>query len=354
MSRHERHRSADGARPEQSSAHERDQAEQVESHGHSALGERQRRALSRAIRLEWITLAWMSGTVVLVGMVAGQSQAMRAAWAEDALSLLPPIAFLLATRRIRKPADRQHPYGHHRSIGVAHLVAAVALLTMGIYLAVSSAWGLITVERPPVGLTVIAGQPIWAGWLMIAVMVVTSVGPVVLGFKKLKLAEELHDKVLRADADMGKADWSTAMATILGVLGIGIGWWWADAVAAIVVSASIVGDGVKNLRAAIAGLTDAEARTVDDSEPHPLTLEIEQEALTQPWVDEARARGRGEGHVFHVELFLVPLVGQMPTTGQLRELHDDLADLDWKVHDVVIVPVEQLPGHQTFRSTLRD
>lgn len=324
------------------------------THGNSAMGAKQRHAMRRAVRLEWITLAWITGTVVLVGSVAGQSQAMRAAWAEDALSLLPPLAFLIASRRIRKPADRLHPYGFHRSIGVAHLVAAVALLGMGSYLAISSAMGLLMVERPPVGLVVIFGRPIWSGWLMIAAMIVTSIGPVILGRMKLGLAEELHDKVLRADADMNKADWSSASATIVGVLGIGVGWWWADSAAAIVVSVSIVRDGMTNLIAAIGDLTDTEARTVDGSEPHPLTLEVEERALARPWIDRARARVRDEGHLFHAELFLVPLAGQMPTMDQLSELHEELEDLDWKMHDVVVVPVADLPPDQTFRSTLRD
>ena len=39
--------------------------------GHDAFGDDQRAALRRAIRLERITLAWISGTVVLVGLVAG-------------------------------------------------------------------------------------------------------------------------------------------------------------------------------------------------------------------------------------------------------------------------------------------
>lgn len=322
--------------------------------GHSAMGEDQRLALRRAVRLEWITIAWMGGTVVLVGIVAGQSQAMRAAWAEDALSLLPPIAFLVATRFIRRPRSRGHPYGHHRAIGVAHLVAALALLGMGSYLAVSSALGLIRVERPPVGLTVLLGQPIWAGWLMIAVMVITSPGPVVLGRMKRKLAEDLHDKVLIADGDMGSADWKTAVATVVGVLGIGIGWWWADAVAAIIVSISIVKDGVHNLWSAIAGLTDTEARTVDDSAPHPLTLQVEQQALAEPWVADAAARMRDLGHLFHVELFVAPHPGAWPTADQLDALHQAVSELDWKLHDVVVVPVRVLPEAQTFRSTLRD
>src|SRR5699024_12496427 len=87
-------------------------------------------------------------------------------------------------------------------------------------------------------------------------------------------AEQLHDKVLFADADINKADWSTAVATIAGVLGVGLGLWWADAVAALLVSLSILRDGVKNLRGSIGGLTDAEARTYDEQEPHPLTRAV--------------------------------------------------------------------------------
>lgn len=332
---------------------ERQDPERQES-GHSAMGEQQRRTLRRAVRLEWITIAWMTGTVVLVGLVAGQSQAMRAAWAEDALSLLPPVAFLVATRFIRRPRSREHPYGHHRAIGVAHLVAALALLGMGTYLAVSSAITLITAERPPVGLVVLLGQPLWAGWLMIAVMAVTSIGPVILGRMKKKLAEDLHDKVLSADGDMGAADWKTAISTIVGVLGIGIGWWWADAVAAIIVSISIVKDGVHNLWSAIAGLTDTEARTVDDSEPHPLTLEVEQLAMAEPWVGDAAARVRDLGHLFHVELFVAPHRGATPDLDRLDALQRAVSELDWKLHDVVVVPVRELPISQTFRSTLRD
>lgn len=321
--------------------------------GHDAFGDEQRAALHRAIRLEWITLGWMTGTVILVAMVAGQSQAMQAAWAEDMLSLLPPIAFLIATRRIRKKPDRLHPYGFHRSIGVAHLVAAIALLTMGGYLAFDSVKTLVTVERPPIGLTVLLGQGIWSGWLMVAVMVVTSIGPVVLGLKKLTLSEQLHDKVLFADADMGKADWSTAIATIAGVLGVGLGLWWADASAALLVSVSILRDGIKNLRASIGGLTDTEARTYDDSEPHPLTLEIEERAEQETWVREAAARVRDQGHVFHAEVFVVPHEGDDPTAAQIAALRDRIHELDWKVHDVVVSPLPELPRMQTFRSTLR-
>jgi len=317
--------------------------------GRDALPDEQREILRKAIRLERITIGCLVVTVSLVAVVAGQSQAMKAAWLEDMMSLLPPIAFLVATRRIRHAPDRDYPYGHHRSIGVAHMVAAVALLAMGTFLVVDSTMTLVKVERPPVGLTVLFGHGIWAGWLMIAVMVVTSIAPVVLGRMKMKLAEPLHDKVLFADADMNKADWTSALATIIGILGIGIGLWWADSAAAILVSVSILHDGVKNLRAAIRGLTDARARTFDEKEPHPLTVEVEKTARQAPWVADAVGRVRDEGHVFHVEMFVVPVSGAEVTGKMCEDLRATLRDADWKIHDVVIAPVASIPSDQVFR-----
>ncbi|SDL34712.1 cation transporter [Tessaracoccus oleiagri] len=314
--------------------------------GHDALPDKQSEIMRKAIRLEWISIAIVAAVITMVGLVMGQSQAMRVAWVEDILALLPPIAFLVATRVIRRGPSRDHPYGHHRAIGVGHLVSAVALFAMGALLLVDSAIGLLMVDKPPIGMTVLFGHAIWAGWPMVAAMLVAVPPMVVLGRMKLKLSEELHDKVLFADADMLKADWMTGLATVVGVLGIGMGLWWADAAAAIAVSASIVKDGVTNVRAAVTGLTDARAKTHDDKGPHPLTVEVEEKAREVPWVKEARARVRDEGHVFHVEMFVVPLLGMDPTPAQIVELRTTLEDLDWKVHDVVVAVVDELRPEQ--------
>ena len=148
------------------------------------------------------------------------------------------------------------------------------------------------------------------------------------------------------------AEWRHGRAMGQCVLGVGLGLWWADAAAALVVSLSILRDGVNNLRGSIGGLTDAEARTYDGKEPHPLTRQVEVVSEQQHWVGEARARVRDEGHVFHLEMFVVPVGGAAPTVQQIAELRDRLDELDWKLHDIVIAPVPELPPTQTFRSTL--
>ncbi|MEE6294696.1 cation diffusion facilitator family transporter [Georgenia wangjunii] len=317
---------------------------EVPRFGHTELPAAQDEALRRAIRLEWVSIAFLLTAVTAVYLVMGSSQAMKAAWAEDLLSFIPPFAFLAAVRISRRRPDHDHPYGYHRSVGVGHLVAATALVIMGAFMVWDSASGLVAGEHPPIGLMVVLGHEVWAGWLMITVMAYTAVPPVILGRKKMRLARELHDKVLYADADMNKADWMTAVGAIAGILGIGVGLWWADAAAALLISGSILSDGVRNTRGAVRGLMDARARTYDDAGPHPLVRELDEHLATLRWVKEVRSRVRDEGHVFHVESFAVPHGGKTPSLGELAEARRSVAELDWKLQDIVIVPVAELPA----------
>ncbi|WP_206479139.1 cation diffusion facilitator family transporter [Kocuria sp. KRD140] len=301
------------------------------------------RALTRAVRLEWLTIGTLAVTVTLVFLVLGNSQAMKTAWVEDLLSFIPPIAFLVGVRITRRPATAKHPFGHHRSVGMAHLVSATALLVMGTYLIVDSGGKLITAEHPSIGGIQLFGTTVWLGWLMIGVLVVTGIPPVVLGRMKLKLATPLHNKVLFADADMNKADWMTSAAATAGVIGIGLGWWWADAVAAIVIAVSILKDGITNLRAAVAGLADARPTTVDNKKPHPLNADVDAFLRQLEWARVGAARVRDEGQVFQVEGFVVPRTPDVATPDRLDAARKQLLALDWKIRDVVLIPVNTLP-----------
>jgi len=312
--------------------------------GHTELPAEQQAALRKAVKFEWITIGFLAVSAVLVFAVLGNSQAMKAAWVEDLLSFLPPISFLLAARVIRKKPTERHPYGFHRAVGIAHVVAAVALTVMGAYLMVDSGIGLLSAEHPTIGGFDFFGQTIWLGWVMMAAMVLTAGPPIYLGHVKMKLAEKLHDKVLYADADMNKADWMTATAAAVGVAGIGLGWWWADYAAALIISGSILHDGVRNTRAAVSALMDKRAMTYDDGKPYPIGDRLDEYLCSLDWTERAQSRIRDEGHVFHVESFVVPAAGRMPTLEQLEAAREACIRMDWKVQDMVIIPVAELPS----------
>ncbi|WP_372967560.1 cation transporter [Microbacterium sp.] len=310
--------------------------------GRTELPDEQRKALRRAIKWEWFTIGYTSVTIAVIALVVGNSQAMRTAWIEDMLSLIPQIAFLVALIFIRRAPSVKHPYGLHRVMGIGHLVAGVALLAVGLNLAVEAVTGLLAREHPTIGTVQLFGQTIWLGWLMVAVMAVVIVGPVFFyGPAKAKLAPVLHNKLLYADADMAKADWQTTVASIVGVLGVGAGVWWLDGAAALVISLGIVWDGWRNTKTAVIDLMDQRARTYDSAHPHPLAGDVISTMRSRPWVKEAGVRMRDQGQVFHIEAFVVPHRGKVSLT-DTTDLAARITDLDWKVQDVVIIPTEEI------------
>ncbi|HEU4492217.1 MAG TPA: cation diffusion facilitator family transporter [Jiangellales bacterium] len=296
----------------------------------------------KAVRLEWFSIVYLATAIAVLAAVLGSSQAMKAAWIEDILSLLPPLAFLVAARWRDRPPNDRFPYGYHRSVGVAYLTASAALLAMGGFILYDSAMVLVRFEHPSIGLIELFGQQVWLGWLMIGALLYSGLPPVLLGRAKQRLAAQLHDKVLYADAEMNKADWATAGAAILGVIGIGAGLWWADAVAAIVISLDIVHDGYGNVRTAVHDLMDRRPTTYDHAEPLPLVDEVEAHLGALPWVARAEVRLREEGHVLVGEAYVVP-VGSPGDVPQLveRTTHA-IEDLDWRLHDVAVVVLPRL------------
>ena len=289
----------------------------------------------KAVRLEWITITFFVTAVTLIYLTLGSSQAMKAVWVEDILAFVPPIAFLVAGRIRYRRRDQEYPYGYHRAVGVAYLAAAMALLALGAVILFDSVMKLIKFEHPPIGLVQPFGDPIWLGWLMIGALIYTIIPAVILGRLKIPLARELHDKVLYADAEMNKADWMTAGAAILGILGIRFGLWWADSVAATFISVSIVHDGVKNLRAATGGLMDKRPSVVDDSAVDPLPARVRTEVLGLDWVADALVRFREEGHVFFDEVLVVP-ADERNLVERIEEAKKRLLGLDWRLYDVSV------------------
>jgi len=250
--------------------------------------------LRSARRLSYWTIAWMISIVAVMGATAGSSQAMKTAWLEDILSLIPASVFLIALHfEARAPSER-FPFGYPRMNSAAFLVSAVALAGMGGFLLLESVGSLIRREHVTILPTQVAGHTIWAGWLMLAALVYSAVPPVLLARKKLPLARRLQYKVLHTDALMQKADWQTGLAGAAGVLGVGLGYWWADATAAGLIALSILVDGVGALRTASAELIDGAPRRLDSSDLDDDAVQLRERLCAQyPGADvKVRETGR--------------------------------------------------------------
>ncbi|HJQ30874.1 MAG TPA: cation transporter [Pyrinomonadaceae bacterium] len=300
-----------------------------------------RESLRRAKRLEWVTIFFLLSIIAAVGLTMGASQTMKAMWTEDLLSLVPPVAFLYGARYLGVPPDDRFPYGYRRAMMIAFLCAAVALFGFGLYIFADSVAKLIMAEHPTIQTVEIFGRRVWLGWLMIAALVYSAVPPFVLGRMKLPLARELHLKALQTDAAVNKGDWLSGLAGVLGLVGIAYGYWWADSVAAGVISFEILRDGFGDLKNSVAQLMNKRPSDVESKEKDPTVDEVQKALERLDWVREARVRLREDGDVLTGEAFVVPR-DERDLLKRLEEANDAAHEVDWRLHDINIVPVESL------------
>lgn len=296
--------------------------------------------LARVIRLEWWTILFLLSIALVMYMATGGSQAMRAAFIEDLISLVPPIAFLIAHRTRRRPPSAEYPYGHNRAALLAFLAAAVAIALVALFILYEAGATLLKQEHPSIGHFYVLGEQwdIWAGWVMIGALIYSVIPPLILGRKKLPLARDLHESTLYADATMNKADWLTAGAAALGILGIGFGLWWADAVAALVIGFDVFKDGYGNIRRAMQDLMDHRPADVATGEPLHLGRTLSDMLRQQPEVSDVAVRLREEGQVVAGEVFVL-LRSEEKVAEQIERLTSLALGVDWKLHDLAMMPV---------------
>jgi cation diffusion facilitator family transporter len=296
----------------------------------------------RIERLAWLSILGLGSAAVALGLTLGQSQTMKTAWVGDMLAIIPPIGSLVAMRYGFRPATARFPYGYFRAISVAFLVAASVLSLIGLWLLFDAIMKLLRQEHPSIGTMELFGRQIWAGWPMVAALAYSSIIGFTLGTLKRPVARKLHDKALEADADSNKADWMSEAAGIAGIVAVGFGYWWGDAVAAGLISLAIVYDGWINLRQVVADLMDETPTELGSHNEHEaLPRKIKDAAERLDWVEKAAVRLREHGRVLTGEVFVVPRVATDLVT-RAEEGAAELQKLDWRLHDLTVTPVSKL------------
>jgi cation diffusion facilitator family transporter len=297
--------------------------------------------IRKARRLAWLSIAYLCSSTGLLILVSSGSQALKTEWVADALSLIPPILFLVGNRVSRRPADPVYPFGYERAVSAGYLGSAVVLLGVGAFLFFDSAMKLVLLEHPSIGGMSIFGHAVWTGWLGLLVLVYCLVPVWFLGRAKRKLGERLHDKTLLADGQVNEADWQSTLAAMLGIIGLALGFWWADALAALFISFEIIRDGVRELRTAIGDVMDRRPQRLSDRKPDPLPERLNAFLLDQDWVRDAVVRVRERGREFTAEAHVVPSAEDR-LIDRIETAEREAKDMDRRLRKLIITPARRL------------
>lgn len=187
-------------------------------------------------------------TIVLKGLAGYVTNSMGLI--SDAMESFVNLAsamFALAMVTIAaRPADADHPYGHHKAEyfssgfeGILIVGAALAIL-----------W--VSVQR------LMAPQPIeQIGWGL-ALSVVSSAFNAALAWALFRAAKTHRSIALEADGRHLVTDVWTSAAVVIGIIAVHFtGWLWLDPVLAIGVALNIVREGVHLVWRSSQGLMDA-------------------------------------------------------------------------------------------------
>ena len=194
-------------------------------------------------RVQRITRITVFGTIVntlllafkfLAGILGG-SAAMLADAVHSLSDFLTDIVVLVFVKISNRPADRKHSYGYGKYETLATLCIGIALLAVGIGIAVDGVEKIIQVLN---GETL--AQPGWiAFWAAIASIALKEL----TYWLTIRVAKQVDSEALRANAWHHRSDALSSIGTGLGIGGailLGQKWTILDPIAALIVSVFIV------------------------------------------------------------------------------------------------------------------
>lgn len=193
-----------------------------------SVGERDR-DLAEAMRWCVLSVAWaalVGASAVVAGLTAG-AVALVGFGADSITDGLASAVLVWRFRSERSGKDDVRLVERR----AAHAVGAI-LIIIGLYVSVSATVALAGHAAPD-------SSPIGVALTAASVVVLP-----VLGRAKLRLADSLHSSGLRGDGILSLAGAVLAATTLASLaLNTAFGWWWCDAVAALLIATFLLREG---------------------------------------------------------------------------------------------------------------
>ena len=189
--------------------------------------------VARGRRLEYFTIAW-NGLEAAVALVSGLLAGSIALVGFGLDSVIETISAGILLWRLRA---EDNPLRRERTERTARRLVGICFLALAVYVVVESLRALWIKAQPERSIPGIL--------IALAAVVVMPL----LGRAKRRVAAQMDSRALHADSR--QADFCAYLSAILLaglLLHLVLGWWWADPVAALVMTPIIAREGVQGLR----------------------------------------------------------------------------------------------------------
>ncbi|MGI3169670.1 cation diffusion facilitator family transporter [Pseudooceanicola sp. C21-150M6] len=264
---------------------------------------------------------WLTGSVALL------SDAL-----ESTVNLATAFAALVAIRVAARPADSDHPYGHHKAEYFSAVLEGVMIILAALFILREAYAGLSEVrelETPFVGLAINAVATCLNG---------------IWAFVLVRQGRALKSPALVADGKHLWTDVVTSGGVALGlVLAVVTGWWVLDPALAGLVAVNILWSGWKVVRESLSGLMD---EAVPEAQLTRIKEIIAVEAVGA--VEAHDLRTRVAGSATFVDFHLV-----VPADMSVFDAHEICDRLEAAIEDILPdshVAIHVEPEHKSKHS----
>lgn len=266
------------------------------SHDHSDAIQSADESSEHGIRAAWIGLAGMMATAVAqVAIVAiSGSIALLADTIHNLGHAATTIPLIVAFRIGRRAATKRYSYGYRRAEDLVGLF-------IGLIIAVSAAiiiWESVDALINPREITNL--------WWVFAAGIVGFLGNEIVAVYRIRAGRRIGSAALIAEGQHARADGLTSIAVAVGIVGVWLGFPWADAIVGFLIGIAILGILVSSMRTIGRRLMDG----VDEELIDRLTAAVEGIPGVLE-VDRVRARWSGHRMVGDVAIRIDPALTVM-------------------------------------------
>ena len=193
-------------------------------------------ALRSAIAISIVSVLWSGavGAVVMFSAFGSGSLSMLGFGIDAVVDAAASVALTW-----RFLVEGRQPSRARQVERIAERIVGGALLVLSIYVALVSIRALVDARAP------------LSSDLAIALLIASVVLLPPIALRKRAIARRLASGALRADSVLTTVAAVLAAISLLGIsAATRLGWWWADALAALIVAAVMAREGVQSLRTA--------------------------------------------------------------------------------------------------------
>jgi cation diffusion facilitator family transporter len=247
----------------------------------------ERRQANRAVAVSAIGLAVTGFIELAIALVSG-SVALLGDALHNLSDVSTSVLVFVGFRASRKIPTERYPYGYERAEDLAGIGVALVIWGSALVAGFESVTKLLR-----------HGGTTHLGWGITAAAVGIAGNQLVARYK-LVVGRRIRSATMVADAKHSWLDALSSAGAMLGLIGVALGWGWADAIAGIVVTGFICHVGWEVT-------SDIAHRLLDGVDPEIITI-AETVATEVPGVKHAHARARWTGRTLRVEVegFLEP------------------------------------------------